>query len=357
MQEKQLDLLKDLFGHSHESVLLTDFQFRLLWHNHEKLPTLLEGTSCAAVFNAEGRAALESGVYETRLGGETYQFRLLRYPDPDDPDSGLYVIQLQEEDVIFSFIHCRAIREYLENQSGTIRQAVTGISSASGMLNKLLEQQECRGGQEYLNITMGNCYRLLRSILNVSELIRYEEGAAAPRRIDLGRAMSDFAEACTSLLGSRVLFSYDVEEGLFIAADLDRLTGCLLSMLLLTQAGRTDQNHLIFSAKRIGESVSIQVNSESLGEDMPRSHALSHVEPLYADNELDSEACIVRRFCQTYQGTLYVTESAEGKCYSLRLPVAEEGELECRSAAKEYASNPFSRYHIALSALTEIPFY
>lgn len=353
--DQQLAALQDIFQYSHDCVLIANFAMELLWCNRDRLPAALDGISCAELLRGNG-AENGSGTYECRIGDETYCYRLLRYPTEN---GGYYVLSMPDEDAFYSFLHCRVVREFLENQTGTIRQAVTGISSAGSMLNNGIDGQGI-ADPKLLNVMIANCYRLLRSVSSTTELIRYAEEIYTVRRIDLARTLRDFTEACANLLRNDIIVEHAPMETMYIAADLDRLTACLLNLLLLAHGDRTENNRLLVTAKRVGDAVSIQILADSLGGDTGREHIINRTMPLYPDNELDTETYLIRRFCKTFGGTLYCTESADGsRQYSLRMPLSFSGEdeIECRSAKREYEENRFSCYHIALSLLKDLQFY
>ena len=55
----------------------------------------------------------------------TFACRIINYPDCEN---GIYVIQTDEEDIMFSFIKCHGIQEFFINQAGAVRQAITTFS-------------------------------------------------------------------------------------------------------------------------------------------------------------------------------------------------------------------------------------
>ena len=128
---------------------------------------------------------LRSGRYTCTLDGLTYSYSLLRYPDPEDQAKDLLVIQMAGEDVFAAFLHDSMIREFLENQSGTIRQAVSGITAVSGQLAQRLRINQDEPARELLNVGISNCFRLLRSTAHTTELLRYAEAPVQRVRIDV----------------------------------------------------------------------------------------------------------------------------------------------------------------------------
>ena len=141
-QRTQLAVLQDIFKHSHQYVWIADLSCQVLWCSHDSLPGAFRDLDIGKLLRSHRGMRLCSGRYTCTLEGLTYSYSLLRYPDPEDQAKDLLVIQMAGEDVFAAFLHDGMIREFLENQSGTIRQAVSGITAVSGQLAQRLRNNQ-----------------------------------------------------------------------------------------------------------------------------------------------------------------------------------------------------------------------
>ncbi len=349
---KDIEFLKNFFKYSSENVMITDYDFNIIWCSSGELSSCLKGKSCRGIFeNAD--SINESGKYYVRLNGLVYDCSIIKYPGED---SGIYVIQLGKDDVLFSFIKSQVIQEFIINRSAAVRHAVTGISVSGNKIYESLDKSLLKNEKMYLNIAMGNCYKLLKSSMDMTELVRYTDGSIESRCICLSRTLGEFARICNDLMRGQKKVNVDYQPDLFIKADADRLTACLLSMVILSGGG--DNNIIVISAERIGSSVSITVSGcKSETSYKPCKH--STFSEMYQDNSIRPECSIIDRFCKEFGGTLYAADEAgQNKSYSIRLPYCgDEPETIFRSDQSRYSENKFSCYHIALSEIVDIDYY
>ena len=144
------------------------------------------------------------------------------------------MIQMAGVDVFAAFLHDGMIREFLENQSGTIRQAVSGITAVSGQLAQRLRINQDEPARELLNVGISNCVRLLRRTAHTTELLRYAEAPVQRVRIDVCAFLQEFAQAGTELLQGHMQASLVDTEPVYIVSDPERFSACIQSMLLLS---------------------------------------------------------------------------------------------------------------------------
>ena len=181
---------------------------------------------------------MKSGEYSLKCNGLTFLCRVINYPENE-----LYVIMCNKDDALYSFIKCRTIQEFLINQAGAVRQAVTGITVSSNVLHRNLERAGLYTDSRYLDITIGNCYKLLRTVMNTTELIRYTDGSLESKLIDVSSVIKEFTSVCRSIIGSKIKLKAESERKLFINADPERFITCLLSMVILVN-GKNPLNNI-----------------------------------------------------------------------------------------------------------------
>lgn len=353
----QLEQLQDLYQNSHETVLITDFSLNLLWQNSEFKKFSV--TDCRQLFGGTAAGEIHNGSYFARLSGDVYRFSVLRVPDRNQPDTGYLVLSFEDTDAIQSMLRCRDVREYVENYTGEIRQSVTGVAMATNMLYGLLGGEESAAEQtEWLNIIMGHCYRLLKSATSMADTIHNAEQIDVCELIHYTEFLRTFADVCNKLLGGNSRVSCNAAAELYVSAPSSRLLNCLLNILLAARGERSDWDSFSLTAYAEDGFAVAEITASAGEMHSADSQELTSTCPLYAGSEIAADEYLIRRFCEQFGGTVKVRETNVFRCYTLKLPLADLGTNGvCCSKAEQYATDRFSRYHIALSAIRPHKFY
>ena len=353
MENKNMEILKNVFAHSSDNVFFTDYEFNILWCNNSGFLPVLETLKSNGLFRGES-LPLKSGEYSLKCNGLTFLCRVINYPENE-----LYVIMCNKDDALYSFIKCRTIQEFLINQAGAVRQAVTGITVSSNVLHRNLERAGLYTDSRYLDITIGNCYKLLRTVMNTTELIRYTDGSLESKLIDVSSVIKEFTSVCRSIIGSKIKLKAESERKLFINADPERFITCLLSMVILVNGKNPLNNIICITAEKIGEDwVSITARSDRTGEE-PINRTFSKFNELYSGDELNSDLFIINRFCQEFSGMFFTAGDEANRSCSIKLPCSDNHDdiVEFNSSIRPYPTDKFSKYHIALSDIADIYYY
>lgn len=349
-----MENLIKLFSCSSDRVIITDYDFNILWRNKSEEIFSLCNENCSAFFENEA-LPLKSGSYFIQYKGLFFECRVINYPDCEN---GVYVIQASVDDVVLSLIKCRSVREMLENQSSSLRDAVTGISISSERLRGILDKPELRSEQKYIDITIGNCCKLLKTSSNFNELIRYIDGSIERKKIDLSAVVKKFAEKSNNVLSGKVSINTNIREGLYINADLDRLEAFLISLVVVVNGGDEENNIITISLDRmtdgrIGDAVSITVTPDGNGTDNITRTFSEHIE-MYEGDEANSDLIIINRFCKTFEGTLIIYEDRNKKrSFNVRFPFCDsfDSSIRLNTASLSYQDNRFSKYNIIYSKI------
>jgi hypothetical protein len=355
MQKNTIENLKNLFVYSSDYVVITDYDFKILWHNRTDNIFLFSGSECSDFFSDEPKP-LKSGEYSIKHNNLIFSCRVINCPDCEN---GVYVFQTDGEDVMFSFIKCPGISQFLMNQAGAVRQAVTGITFSSNMLHKVLEESDLYTDYKYLDITMGNCYRLLKTVINTTELIRYTDGSLKSEKVDVSAVMNEFVKKCTELMGENIEVQLEAQNGLYITADEERFVACLLSLTVLVNGKNPENNIILFKAEKIGDAVVVTAKTDRNGTEL-NGKVFSRSPGLYDGDEVDSDLLVVSRFCRTFNGTLFVSDAPDNtKVYGMKFQFCDDvgPAVELNSSVRPYTEDKFSKYHIALSEIADIFYY
>ncbi len=352
--ENNLELLKNLFSHSSENVFILNYELEILWCNKNESENFLKGVTLKTFFESE-TLPLESKEYFFRHNELEFSTRVINFPE-----LSIYVMQMSQDDVMFSFIKTKSVREMLLNQAAQIRESVMGISIASSSVQSELYELGILGDSKYYDITNGNCYKLLKTILNTTELTKYLENSSPPSVVNLTFVLEEFTDICSEILYGQIDISLKADQGLYIKADKERLMSCLLSLTILAKRSNPDCGSIIFFAEKNVDYISLTV---STGKDSGKTEknedkVLSDFNKLYESDSSNLDLLVVGRFCQTYEGNIFIADSPEngGKIYSLKFPFCNSGNgnASLHSPSTSYHNEKFSNYHIALSDIAEI---
>lgn len=341
--------LKSLFVHSSDNVIFTDYDFNILWTNKNDDIFLNHNDNCSELFENE-KLPLKSGTYFVSSGGLNYECRVIDYPELEN---GIYVIQINSDDVLYSFMNCRVIEEILTNQSGALRDAVSGISFSNEVLRNRLMCAQMFDEQKYVDITYGNCCKLLKTSMNTMELLHYAQGNISEDKIDFSAYLEEFVFNSEKILLDKIQINSNIQPGLFIRADSERLTAFLLSVVLLANGGNPENNVIHISAERIEDSVSLTVVPGKCGIDHTENKFTNHMK-MYDCDEVDTDLFVVNRFCKTFGGTLFTSETeGKAKSFSIRLPYdySAGSSVDFKSGMAGYTDNLFSKYRIMYSEI------
>ena len=334
-----MDNLKAVFAYSSDVVIITDYNFNILWINKEDDIFSFYGGNCSSLFENEEHP-LKSGVYYIKHNGLYFECRIINYPDCED---GVYVIQTSGDDVMYSFANCKGVREVIENQSGATREAVAGIGFSNDYLRKVLADAGEYEEQKYLDIITGNCRKLLKASVNILELFNYSDKYVEKYKLDLSAVLERFILESVNVLREKIRIRKNIQPELYVNADSERITAFLLSMVRLANGGNAENNVIIISAERIDDYISLTVSTDRCGVDNIERRFTKHVN-LYDGDGTNTDMYIVNRFCKVFGATLFVSENSNGsKSFSVRIPYYDTSgpAVILETKLKEYDGNVF----------------
>lgn len=354
MKKVDIEFLKNLFSYSSDNVYISDYNLNLLWYSRQNTLPENHSINLKELFTKE-QLPLSSGEYFIKHNGLSYSCHVINYPECEN---GVYVIQTSDDDVMLSFIKSQTVQQFLMNCASDIRQAITGITFASNVLHKALDESDLFEEHKQLDITLGNCYKLMRTVFNMTEPMKYAADMIVHEKINVSDLMAEFANNCRKIIGGSIKIETHIQDNLFITADTQRLISCLLSMVILANGNIPENNVIVLSAEKIGNYVSLTAGSEQNGSDLPK-RTFTHDEHLYKDDDVNYDLLTLSRFCRAFDGTLYVFGGEKEKTFSIKLPFCDspDAPIMLNSSVRPYPDDKFSVYHIMLSSIADIFYY
>jgi len=340
--------LINLFKYSSDNVILTDYDFNILWSNNKNDFFKIYGDNCSQIFQNE-MLPLTSGVYCFSRNNLIFECKVINYPECEN---GIYVIEASGEDIMFSNVKCQSIREFYNNQAGLMRTAITGINASIELLRYELCEAELYESLNYLNSSYENCCKLLNLPTLLMELINYANDDLDIESVDLSSALETFVQKSSNVLKDKLTLEKEIAQDLYIKADYNRLIVFLISMVILA-AGEEYQNNIIkITADDSEEYISVlftPVNSDTNNAENKHS---KHINLYNNENKINLHLTIAERFCKTFNGTLFTTCDKNNQLtYGVKLPHLERHTLTFHSNTLEYSAGNYSRYHVLYSDL------
>ncbi len=338
--------LKKIFEYSSNNVIICNHDFDILWKNKKAEENLAFTDNNCSVLFANYSKPLKSGDLSVRFGGIELECNVISSPD----NGGIYIIQLGTDDILFSFFSRKSIREFFQNEEGRLRNSVSGIINSNKYLQSIIDSNGYSGTEKYRDITSGNCCKILRFAVALGELIRYTDKSIVSRKVNFSDIMKKFTENSKTLLGEKIEINSDIEDGLFVNCDPERLEMFLLALVSIIQREGI-KNIVDISAKKNGEFISLTVFAEDLGSDYyPGKY--SKIPPLFDNTEMNIDRIIVNRFCAEFGGIIFASDNADdSNTVSVKLPLCKDGKKDMclESETEKYSDSRFSKYNIMYS--------
>lgn len=346
-----MDNLKKFFSCSSDSVIFTDYKFNILWKNKAEIAFVFNDENCSELFKDE-TLPLKSGTYYVKHIGYVFECKVTNYSEFGD---GIYVIQSSDDDVVFSAIKCQTIRNLLENHSSNYRAYATGINLAGSVVREILIDHKLYDKLKYIDIISGDCRKMLKLPSCLNELIQYANGSINIQKINILKAFTEFSKKSNKILKEKARVEIEIKPDLYINADFDRLEAFFIAIIAFVNGKESKNNIIKISAEQISkdnnDEISITVFSESMGIDSNHRTFSENIE-LHKGDEVDWNLLIINRFCQTFNGTLFISgNSDDSKILGIKFPICDNHNepVKFETSQKSYQDNQFSKYNIMFS--------
>ena len=348
-----MEELKKLFSYSKDTVIFTDRAFNILWSNRDSCIFSEYGSCCRQLFDGIPQP-LVSGKYELRHGGMVIECSVIDYPDRE-----IYVLITEESDILMSFLGKEYVQRLLENQSGAMRSAFSGIITSNSEIKRLLADKDIFDGIKYVERNSVNSCKIMRFATVMTELMRYTDGSIVNAKLDLANELDKFVERSQQVFersfekisGYNIRFECDYDSGLYIYTDPQRLECCLLALAQLANNREKANNIIKISAVKAGGSISLTFTPDSSGTDSGGGIFSKHTY-LYSGDEYKIDLLLVNTFCKQFGCTLYTHDEAENsKSFSIKMPFFNDNAPVIRSKQSAYDPPLYTKYHFFYSEL------
>lgn len=368
---KHLTILTQAFQNSSVPTALYQNDFTLLYTNDiatERYPVLQESEGLFAYLPGLTPETLqqklkEQSFYRFSLSGLPFSGTTLEFSKYEWEKGGLIwaVRFLQENQASFS--SSEQVQTMISTFSSQLRSPLSIIFSILGPLYRSLEDVQDYTGIEYLNHISKNCYKMLRTTSNITELTRYANGIAELELTygDLSAFTQELCDASALLIRSYgIPLHCKVEAGIFTTFDSKKLTLVLLNLILNSCLYTRDFNEITVTLERREEDVLFTVADKGAG--IPAQYLSEVFEPYFSYHPDESASTgigltLVKYIITQHGGTVALSSTEfEGTKLAFTLPLrGDNGHDYFQSSTTDYLLDRFSPLYVNLADICDLP--
>ncbi|EKQ51287.1 MULTISPECIES: PAS domain-containing sensor histidine kinase [unclassified Clostridium] len=161
------------------------------------------------------------------------------------------------------------ITEFFSNISHELKTPLNVIFSSLQLLNVYDDEEFIKNRKKYLDVMKQNCYRLIKLVNNLLDIIKYDSGFIIPNKqnediVSIIEAIAMSIVPYAESKGIELIFDTDIEEKI-LAFDVDKMERIILN-LLSNALKFTDSGGCIYiNVSDKGDKVEISVRDTGIG--------------------------------------------------------------------------------------------
>lgn len=163
----------------------------------------------------------------------------------------------------------RFITEFFSNISHELKTPLNVIFSSLQLLNVYDDEEFIKNRKKYLDVMKQNCYRLIKLVNNLLDIVKYDSGFIIPnmQNEDIVYVVETIAMSIVPYAedkGIELVFDTDIEEKI-IAFDVDKMERIILNLLSNALKFTDRGGYIYISIKDKNEKVEISVKDTGIG--------------------------------------------------------------------------------------------
>ncbi|MCD7732715.1 MAG: HAMP domain-containing histidine kinase [Oscillospiraceae bacterium] len=240
--------------------------------------------------------------------------------------------------------------ELNKHECTVIRSNLMEIVSCAERLELSLEDADVYEEIDTVSRIVSSCYKVLSAVINTEEMAKLDE--YKPVSFCLSDLVDDMINVCRSRLRrSSVEFIAEIEDGIYVEADPDRLTSCLMNLIVNAIRNVDNDNGKIrIKISKLKGSASVIVSDNGYGAN------LEEIEKRLCDKDSNTGLAVVGKFCREAHTNIIVDDNADGGLvFSFRLPLASSGEITLKSRKSYIPDNYFSPILVYMAKVEDNP--
>ncbi|MCD8006220.1 MAG: HAMP domain-containing histidine kinase [Oscillospiraceae bacterium] len=235
-----------------------------------------------------------------------------------------------------------------KHECTVIRSNLMEVVSCAERLELALEDADVYEEMGTVRTIVDSCYKVLSAVINAEEMAKLDE--YKPSVFCLSDLVLDMVNVCRSKLRKTdITINTEVEDLVYVEADADRLTSCLMNLIVnaINNVDR-DSGEINIKISKLSGSASIVVSDNGYGADP------EEIEECLSDEESNTGLAVVGKFCREADTNIVVDEAVDGgMLFSFRLPLAKPGEVTFKSRKSFITHESFSPVRVYLAKVKD----
>ncbi|NMA79596.1 MAG: HAMP domain-containing histidine kinase [Clostridiales bacterium] len=360
--EELIAFLNSFYSKSRANVALYNTDKTIIWNSKSNensfFPDNLDELATDEELSKDGDTST------VMLGGEVVTIKTFPYKTKEGESFYLCEAYLLND---FLEEHYPLISHGMRKASSVFRQQIFGVINLASSLYASCEKFEMYEEIAKLNSQIGNCYLMLKQLMNISEVTRFGKNHLKPKLVDISKLAEDIANTCNTLIrgtGKKIIFE-STDKDTITSIDDERFVVALMNVISNSLAYSSKDAIVQISVRRIKDVISITVNDNGYGiendilEKVFMPFFSVSQEKAISDN-LGLGLFIAKNFTEHSGGSIILSSKLnEGTSVTMRFPVrtGDSSELYLESKTAEYVTNRYSPIYLALSDVCDLNFY
>lgn len=267
--------------------------------------------------------------------------------------------------IVSDAVDSSKLQDVISAVSAQYREPMFAIQNMLGPLRKKLEQYECFEDYLLLKEISNNCYKTMRSTLNIANYFRYMDINVEMKMqpVHINQYVADLCVGASQIIRrTDISFEYEICEDTIISRiDSEKLSVAILNLIANACLYSNPDNVVTIKLMKVQNDFMITVSDKGIG---IATHLQQKIfEPFFSYDVDGSPACgvglglpIVKRVSELHGGTCVLTSEADkGTTVAIRLPVFDElaGKV-IESPSANYILSKFSLLFLYLADICHI---
>ncbi len=376
----KLDSLKSIYSDLNNSAIICDNDYNIIWINNftkKYLSEILNKKNLKKAFpiyNYEKitEKILEKKTCETKEISFNFSNISLEFiPIIDNFEIQGTIVFIKSSDPFFSMPFSLDIDRIISAVSGQFRSPLFSIFNLLAPLSRRLEEYELYDDIEYINHIARNCYKMIKSTVNLSEYFKISDSSNEKngnnlnfKRLNINKYLEDLCKSIQIILtSSNINLEYTMTREIIITnIDPERFSIAFLNIISNSCVYTSPGNTIHVSLERIRTDAVITISDNGVGISKERLNKV--FEPYYSYNpNFISESMhtglgltIVKKIIEAHNGSYFLNSvENKGTSIAIKFPINDDIDVMpyLESNTANYIANKFSPLYIFLADLCD----
>lgn len=367
MDDNYIDLIKKIYSHSMEPIVIVNENFDILWSSDAQVQNEIDNINFKGYFTNSDINDCEdynNMIIPITINESNYTMVTLSLYD-DEKICG-YLIRFVSIKQLFRHTVNKGFSNYQIELFSYVRTQISGIISTVTLLQDCFERKDMYDELKLLNNQVNYCYKILATTINPTELTKYSYNMHNIVRLDAGKFLKEIVNYITSLLrGTDIAVTFSCEQNVYINIDTDRLVVVLMNLIVSSVKNNIEERKEVnISLKSVNDYAVLTISdngnglsSSDVSEIFKNSFASMDLTEDDENKKYERGFQVMNAFCRSFNAIMYLsTKENYGTTVSLKIPLSTEEDFPeyLESKTSDYMMNRFSNIYISISQIATI---